>query len=68
MPTSPLSTRRINPALRVHLCFLAVFLFSLFLTVHEALELKNNYQQRQRAQLSEIQRSLDSRSGESGRA
>ncbi|MHB2055019.1 cellulose biosynthesis regulator diguanylate cyclase DgcQ [Pantoea dispersa] len=65
MPISPLSSRRMTPALRVHLCFLAVFLFSLFLTVHEALELKNNYQQRQRAQLSEIQRSLDSRFQES---
>lgn len=62
MPTSPRSS---NPFLPVHLCFLAVFLFSAFLTTHEALELKNNYEQRQRAQLSEIQKNLDSQFQES---
>ncbi|MGK3126333.1 cellulose biosynthesis regulator diguanylate cyclase DgcQ [Candidatus Pantoea formicae] len=65
MPLSPLLQRAGNPFLRVHLCFLAVFLFSAFLTVHEALELKNNYEDRQRAQLAEIQKSLDSQFQES---
>ncbi|MBK0094698.1 cellulose biosynthesis regulator YedQ [Erwinia sp. S63] len=65
MPTSPLTPRTGNPFLPVHLCFLAVFLFSAFLTVHEAIELKNNYEERQRAQLAEIQKNLDSRFQES---
>ncbi|WP_343551361.1 cellulose biosynthesis regulator diguanylate cyclase DgcQ [Pantoea sp.] len=65
MPTSPFSQRLGNPFLSVHLCFLAVFLFSAFLTTHEAIELKNNYEQRQRAQLSEIQKNLDSQFQES---
>ncbi|WP_244563534.1 hypothetical protein [Pantoea rodasii] len=56
MPTSLLPPRAGNPFLPVHLCFLAVFLFSAFLTVHEAVELKNNYEERQRAQLAEIQK------------
>jgi len=60
MPITLLPQRRINPYARVHLCFLAVFLFSAFLTAHEALELKNNYEQRQSAQLAEIQKALDS--------
>lgn len=65
MPTSLLPPRAGNPFLPVHLCFLAVFLFSAFLTVHEAIELKNNYEDRQRAQLAEIQKNLDSRFQES---
>ncbi|MCA1176359.1 MULTISPECIES: cellulose biosynthesis regulator diguanylate cyclase DgcQ [unclassified Pantoea] len=65
MPTSLLPQRAGNPFLPVHLCFLAVFLFSAFLTVHEAIELKNNYEERQRAQLAEIQKNLDSRFQES---
>ncbi|MGK3113318.1 cellulose biosynthesis regulator diguanylate cyclase DgcQ [Candidatus Pantoea formicae] len=65
MPTSLLPPRAGNPFLPVHLCFLAVFLFSAFLTVHEAIELKNNWEERQRAQLAEIQKNLDSRFQES---
>ncbi|PJZ06312.1 cellulose biosynthesis regulator YedQ [Pantoea rodasii] len=65
MPTSLLPPRAGNPFLPVHLCFLAVFLFSAFLTVHEAVELKNNYEERQRAQLAEIQKNLDSQFQES---
>lgn len=65
MPQSPLPRQSGNPFLRVHLCFLAVFFFSALLTVHEALELKNNYEDRQRAQLAEIQKSLDSQFQES---
>ncbi|AIR85882.1 cellulose biosynthesis regulator diguanylate cyclase DgcQ [Pantoea rwandensis] len=65
MPTTPLTPRTGNPFLPVHLCFLAVFLFSAFLTVHEAIELKNNYEARQRAQLAEIQKNLDSQFQES---
>jgi diguanylate cyclase (GGDEF) domain len=49
----------------VHLCFLAVFIFSAFLTAHEAVELKNNYEERQRAQLADFQKSLDSQFQES---
>lgn len=48
MPITLPPQRRINPYARVHLCFLAVFLFSAFLTAHEALELKNNYKQQAR--------------------
>lgn len=40
-------------------------MFSAFLTVHEAIELKNNYEARQRAQLAEIQKNLDSQFQES---
>ena len=65
MPITLPPQRRINPYARVHLCFLAVFLFSAFLTAHEALELKNNYEQRQSAQLAEIQKALDSQFQES---
>jgi len=65
MAQSPLPRQSGNPFLPVHLCFFAVFLFSAFLTVHEALELKNNYEDRQRAQLAEIQKSLDSQFQES---
>ena len=65
MPTSLLPPRAGNPFLPVHLCFLAVFLFSAFLTVHEAIELKNNWEERQRAQLAEIQKNLDSQFQES---
>ncbi|MDI9223526.1 cellulose biosynthesis regulator diguanylate cyclase DgcQ [Pantoea sp. EA-12] len=65
MPKSPLPPRAKNPFLPVHLCFLAVFLFSAFLTAHEAVELKNNYEERQRAQLADFQKSLDSQFQES---
>lgn len=65
MPNSPQLSRWKSPFLPVHLCFLVVFLFSAFLTVHEALELKNNYEQRQRGQLSEVQKNLDSQFQES---
>lgn len=65
MPTSLLPPRAKNPFLPVHLCFLAVFLFSAFITAHEAVELKNNYEERQRAQLSDFQKSLDSQFQES---
>lgn len=61
----PIPHRRINPYLRVHLCFLAVFLFSAFLTAHEALELKNSYATRQQAQLAAVQQTLDSQFQES---
>jgi diguanylate cyclase (GGDEF)-like protein len=65
MAQTPLPRQSEHPFLRVHLCFLAVFLFSALLTVHEALELKANYEERQRAQLAEIQKSLDSQFQES---
>ncbi|WP_058972727.1 cellulose biosynthesis regulator diguanylate cyclase DgcQ [Type-D symbiont of Plautia stali] len=65
MPNSPLPPRAKNPFLPVHLCFLAVFIFSAFLTAHEAVELKNNYEERQRAQLADFQKSLDSQFQES---
>ncbi|MCE0489559.1 cellulose biosynthesis regulator YedQ [Pantoea sp. Mb-10] len=60
MPISPLSAIRANPFLRVHLCFLAVFIFSACITAYEARELKNNYEARQAAQLAEVQKNLDS--------
>lgn len=65
MAQSPLPRQSGNPFLPVHLCFFAVFLFSAFLTVYEALELKTSYEDRQRAQLAEIQKNLDSQFQES---
>ncbi|MDO6408843.1 cellulose biosynthesis regulator diguanylate cyclase DgcQ [Pantoea phytobeneficialis] len=65
MAQTPLPRQSGNPILSVHLCFFAVFLFSAFLTVHEALELKTSYEDRQRAQLAEIQKNLDSQFQES---
>jgi len=61
----PLSVRTLRPALRVHLLFLAVFLFSSFLTWHELQTLKANYEDRQRAALVDMQNGLESQFQES---
>jgi len=51
--------------MRVHLLFLAVFLFSLFLTWHELYTLKANDEARQRAALVDMQNGLESQFQES---
>lgn len=65
MASLPFSVRAVRPALCVHLLFLAVFLFSSFLTWRELLTLKENYEARQRAALTDMQRGLESQFQES---
>lgn len=65
MAILPLSVRTLRPALRVHLLFLAVFLFSSFLTWRELQTLKTNYEDRQRAALGDMQNGLESQFQES---
>ncbi|MEZ3499023.1 cellulose biosynthesis regulator diguanylate cyclase DgcQ [Pantoea sp. KPR_PJ] len=59
MAVLPLSVRTLRPVLRVHLLFLAVFLFSSFLTWRELQTLKINYEDRQRAALVDMQNGLE---------
>jgi len=65
MAALPLSMRKLRPELRVHLLFLAVFLFSFFLTWRELHILKTNYEDRQRAALADMQSRLESQFQES---
>lgn len=65
MAALPLSMRKLRPELRVHLLFLAVFLFSFFLTWRELHTLKINYEDRQRAALADMQNRLESQFQES---
>jgi len=65
MAALPLSVRKLRPELRVHLLFLAVFLFSFFLTWRELHTLKINYEDRQRAALADMQNGLESQFQES---
>lgn len=65
MAALPFSVRAVRPALRVHLLFLAVFLFSSFLTWRELLTLKENYEAQQRAALTDMQSGLESQFQES---
>lgn len=65
MAALPLSIRKLRPELRVHLLFLAVFLFSFFLTWRELHTLKINYEDRQRAALADMQNGLVSQFQES---
>lgn len=65
MAALPLSVRKLRPELRVHLLFLAVFLFSFFLTWRELYTLKINYEDRQRAALADMQNGLESQFQES---
>lgn len=65
MAALPLSVRKLSPERRVHLLFLAVFLFSFFLTWRELHILKSNYEDRQRAALAEMQSRLESQFQES---
>lgn len=65
MAVLPLSVRTLRPALRIHLVFLAVFLFSSFLTWRELHTLKINYEDRQRAALVDMQNGLESQFQES---
>ncbi|WP_075183538.1 cellulose biosynthesis regulator diguanylate cyclase DgcQ [Pantoea sp. 1.19] len=48
-----------HPRVRVHVCFIVVFLFSSLLTWREALVLKNAYQESQRQQLEAVGATLD---------
>lgn len=65
MAVLPLSVRTLRPVMRVHLLFLAVFLFSLFLTWRELYTLKANDEARQRAALVDLQNGLESQFQES---
>ncbi|MBZ6385455.1 MULTISPECIES: cellulose biosynthesis regulator diguanylate cyclase DgcQ [Pantoea] len=65
MAVLPLSVRTLRPELRVHLLFLAVFLFSFFLTLRELYTLHANYEDRQRAALVDMQNGLESQFQES---
>lgn len=65
MAALPHSVRKLRPELRVHLLFLAVFLFSSFLTWRELHVLKANYEDRQRAALADMQSRLESQFQES---
>ena len=65
MAALSLSVRTRRPELRVHLLFLAVFLFSFFLTWRELHTLKTNYEDRQRAALADMQNGLESQFQES---